>query len=109
MAGGGGSAGVASAADLVDGLGHDLGTFGPRDLGGAVGGVVVADDEFPGEAVGGEGGVGGGFYGLKRGAQELLFVESRNDDRNGGRLIHRRRVCRQRTVREQDLPVFSAA
>ena len=44
VAGGCRSSGIAGAGDLVDGLKHHLGPGGAGNVGGAVGGIVVADD-----------------------------------------------------------------
>ena len=81
VAGGGAGAAIARAADLVDGLKDDLGAGGPGDFRGAVGGVIVADDEFGGPSAPGESGQRGlhldeGF------AKEAFFVEGGNDDRD---------------------------
>jgi hypothetical protein len=79
IAGGGLGAAIAGAADLVDGLKDDAGSGGAGDFRGAVGGIVVADDEFrlpspPGKGAHGGADVAKGF------AQELFFVERRNYD-----------------------------
>jgi len=79
VAGGGGGAGIAGAADLVEGFEDDVRAGGAGDLGGAVGGVVVADDELKFPAAVGEGG-GGGQDLRKRGAEELFLVEGGDDD-----------------------------
>jgi len=78
IAGGGAGATIARAADLVDGLEDDPGAGGPGDFRRAVGGVVVAHDEFGGPSAPGEGShrapdVAKGF------AQEPLFVEGGHD------------------------------
>jgi len=70
-------AGVAGARDLVHRLEHHAGARRTRDLGGAVGRVVVADDQLC--VV--EGGHRFADRGQRAGEQRLL-VERRNDDRN---------------------------
>src|ERR1039458_6801252 len=75
VAGGGGGAGVPRAGNLVDRLEHDAGP------GGAVGGIVVADEEFKFPAEPGEGTGGGADLGPRR-AEELLLVEGGDDDGN---------------------------
>ena len=46
VAGGGRRAGVAGAGDLVDGLEHHTCSGGAGDFRRAVGGIVIADDQF---------------------------------------------------------------
>ena len=81
VAGGGGGAGVAGAGDLVDRLKNDFGPGRTGDIGGAVGGIVVADDEFDRPAARREDGNGGLDF-RQRGAEEFFLVEGGNDDGN---------------------------
>ena len=81
IAGGGCGAAIAGAANLADGLEDDVGTSGAGDFGGAVGGVVIANDEFGLPTASGEGGEGG--VDLAEGfAEEAFFVEGGNYDGN---------------------------
>ena len=81
IAGGGFGAAIARAADLVDGLEDDGGAGGAGDFRGAVGGVVVAHDEFGLPIASREGGHGG--VDLAEGfAEEAFFVEGGDDDRD---------------------------
>jgi hypothetical protein len=79
LAGGGFGAAIARAADLVDGLEDDGGARGARDIRGAVGGVVVAHDEFGLPAAPREGSHGGADL-AKGFAQEPFFVKCGDDD-----------------------------
>ena len=81
VAGGGGGAAIARATDLVDGFKDDLGAGGAGDFRGAVGGVVVANDEFGLPSAPGKG--GHGVLDVAKGfAQKAFFVEGGDDDRN---------------------------
>ena len=73
IAGGGLGAAVAGAADLVLGFEGDGGTGIAGDLGGAVGGVVIANDEFGLPVAAGEGGHGG-LDVAKGFAEQAFFV-----------------------------------
>lgn len=79
VASGGEGAAVAGAGDLVDGFEDDGGAGGTGEFGGAVGGVVVADDEFglPAEVSEGEGGVADAGEGS---GDEFLLVEGGDDE-----------------------------
>jgi hypothetical protein len=81
VAGGGAGAGIPGAADLVEGFEHDERARSAGDVAGAVGGIVVADDELEFPAARGEGG-GGGFDLREGGAEELFLVEGGDDDGN---------------------------
>src|SRR5260221_3353608 len=70
-------AGVARAGDLVDGLEDHGRTRIARDFGGAVGRVVVADDQLDVAIER----AGGRADAAQRFAQQLFFVEGRDDDR----------------------------
>ena len=77
--GGQGSAAVAGAPDLIDGFEDDGGSGLAGDVGGAVGGIIVAHDQlaFPaqaGQALAGPPDMLQGF------GQEFLLVEGGNDD-----------------------------
>ncbi len=79
VAGGGFGAAIARAADLVDGFEDDAGSGGAGDFRGAIGGVVVAHDEFALPSAPGKG--GHGIADLAKGfAEELFFIERRDDD-----------------------------
>ena len=73
IAGGGFGAAIARASDLVDGLEDDGGAGVARDFGGAVGGVVVANDEF-GWPVASREGSHGGIDLAQRFAQQSFFI-----------------------------------
>ena len=78
VAGGGAGSAIAGAADLVEGFKDDARARGPGDFRGAVGGVVVADDEFGGPSAPGEGGER--FLDVAKGfAEEAFFIESGDD------------------------------
>ena len=79
VAGGRGSTGVPCTADLVEGFKDDGGPGGAGDLGRAVGGIVVADDEFEIPAPACEGGRAR-FDFDEGGSEQLLFVEGGHDD-----------------------------
>src|SRR6185503_1878750 len=92
---------VARAGDLVVRLEHHLRPRRPRDLGGAVGGIVVADDELPGP---------GAIEAARRAAdaaerrgEQALLVERRYDDRE----LQARCFLKCATVRSHDS--FAAA
>src|ERR1017187_10620935 len=58
VAGGGSGTGVPRAGNLVDRLEYDSGPGGASDIGGGVGGIVVADDKFKFQAEPRDGGGG---------------------------------------------------
>ena len=81
VAGGGFGAAIARAADLVDGLEDNGGAGGARDFRGAVGGVVIAHDEFGLPVAPRKCGHGG--VDLAKGfAEEPFFVKGGNYDRD---------------------------
>ena len=81
VAGRSGSPGVARAADLVDGLEDDFRSSAPRQLGSAVGGIVVADDGLHLPAKRSKRRCGGSDP-LQRAGNQLLFIKGRDDDGN---------------------------
>ena len=80
VAGGGLGAGVAGAADLVEGLEDDAGADGAGEVGSGVGGIVIADNDFPGDVGGGEGGGGGLVDRREGGGEEFGLVPGGDDD-----------------------------
>ena len=81
VAGGNAGAAVAGAADLIDRLENHFRAGSAGDVGGAVGGVLVADDQFKFPAARGEGG-GGGFNFRERCTEEFFLIEGGDDDGN---------------------------
>ena len=73
--------GVTGAGDLIDGFKHDFGAGRAGDIGGAVRGIIVTDNEFDRPAARGQGG-GSGLDFRQRGTEEFLLVESGNNDGN---------------------------
>ena len=79
VAGGRRRAGIAGAANLVERLEHHFCARRAGDLAGAVGGIVVADDEFKFPAASGER-RRRRFNFCERGAEEFFLVERGDDD-----------------------------
>ena len=76
-----GGAGVASAGNLIDGFKNHFGAGSASDIGRAVRGIIVADNELDRPAAPGKGG-GGGLDFRERGTEELLLIEGGDDDGN---------------------------
>jgi Colicin V production protein len=87
VAGGNARAGVAGAGDLVDRFENHVCAGVAGDFGGAVGGVIVANDKFKFPAALRER-RGGGLDFRERCAEEFFLVESGDDDGNfhGGKI-----------------------